>query len=110
MDGRFEVDTRLRGIIRLTLGRMFEATVRNRSNELVFQEEVAEARRMDADIAALLVAASAANREIALGCGSAAVSGGFGGLDLLVGVVNEILLVRHGYSKGKKVKGESGCW
>ena len=49
VDGRLR---RLRGMIRLTLGRMFEATVRNRSHKLVLQEKVTEAGRMNADIAA----------------------------------------------------------
>lgn len=96
MDGRFQVGGRLRGMIRLTLGRMFEATVRNRSHELVFQEEVAESRRVNADIRAFLVSSSVAtNGEITLRS-RAAIGGCLGGLDLLIGVVDEIFLVRHG--------------
>lgn len=82
-------------MIRLTLGRMFEATVGNCSYELVLEQEVAETGRMDADIAALLVASSITSGETALGRSRTAVSGRLGGLNLLVGVVNEILLVRH---------------
>ena len=74
---------------------MFEATVRNRSHELVLEQEVAETCRMDADVAALLVAGSVASGEAALCCSRATVGGRLGGLDLLVGVVDEILLVRH---------------
>lgn len=92
VDGRLR---RLRGMIRLTLGRMFEATVRNRSHKLVLQEKVTEAGRMNADIAAFFVAGSLARCEAALSCGSGAVGRRLGGLDLLVGVVDEVLLVRH---------------
>lgn len=86
------MDGRLRGISRLTLGRMFEATVRNRSNKLVFQQEVAEAFRVNADVGALFVALGVRNGELAAG----AVGRRLGRLDLLIGVVDQILLVRHG--------------
>jgi len=79
----------------LDLGRMFEATVRNRSHKLVLQEKVTEAGRMNADIAAFFVAGSLARCEAALSCRSGAVGRRLGGLDLLVGVVDEVLLVRH---------------
>jgi hypothetical protein len=85
-------------MIRLTLGRMFEATVRDRSNELVLEKEVAEAGRVDADVAALLVAGGVICSQ-ALCCARGAVGGYLGGLDLLVGVVDEIFLVRHDGSK-----------
>jgi len=81
-------------MIRLTLGRMFEATVRDCSYELVLEQEVAEAGRVDADIAALLVAGITSS-EASLGSSPAAVCGHLG-RDLLVGVVDEIFLVRHG--------------
>lgn len=111
MNGRFLEDGRLRGaMIRLTLGRMFEAAVRDSSHELVLQQEVAEAGGVNADVAALLVALGAAGRKVALGCLSIAVGGRLGGLDLLVGVVDEVLLVRHGgcvreASEGGRVRG-----
>jgi hypothetical protein len=73
---------------------MFEATVRDRSNELVLEKEVAETGRVDADVAALLVASSVICSQ-ALCCARGAVGGCLGGLDLLVGVVDEIFLVRH---------------
>jgi hypothetical protein len=92
VDGRLR---RLRGMIRLTLGRMFEATVRNRSHELVLKKEVTEAGGVNANVAPLLVASRLAGCEAALSCGSSAVGGRLGGLDLLVGVVDEVLLVRH---------------
>ena len=82
-------------MIRLTLGRMFEATVRNRSHKLVLEQKVAETGRVNADVAALLVASSVAGGETALCCSCATVGRRLGGLDLLVGVVDEVLLVRH---------------
>ena len=81
-------------MIRLTLGRMFEATVRNCSYKLVLEQEIAETGRVDADIAALLVT-SVASSEASLGSSPATICGHLGG-DLLVGVVDEIFLVRHG--------------
>lgn len=74
---------------------MFEATVRDRSYELVLQEEIAETSRMDTDIAALLVAGCVASCEAALSCGCVAVGGHLRWLNLLVGVVDEVLLMRH---------------
>src|SRR5690242_523513 len=86
---------RLRGIIRLTLRRMFEATVRNCSHELVLEKEVAETGRVNADVAALLVASGLASCETAFSCGGVAVGGRLRWLDLLIRVIDEILLVRH---------------
>lgn len=82
---------------------MFEATVRDSSDELVFQQEVAETRRVYADVAAFLVCA-ATHGEIALSCSGVAVGGGLGRLNLLIGVVNEIFLVRHGDFEAGKLK------
>jgi hypothetical protein len=82
-------------MIRLTLGRMFEATVRDCSHELVLEQEVAETGRVDADVAALLVACSVTGGKATLCGGGIAVGGRLGGLDLLVGVVDQVLLVRH---------------
>lgn len=50
---------------------------------------------MDADVAALLVACSVTSGEAALAGSCAAVGGRISRLDLLVGVVDEIFLVRH---------------
>jgi hypothetical protein len=85
---------------------MFEAAVRDSSHELVLEKEVAETSRVDADVAALLVAGSVASGEAALGRSRAAVGGRLGGLDLLVGVVDEVLFVRH---DEWCVGGRSGC-
>ena len=75
---------------------MFEATVRDRSNKLVLEQKVAETGRVDAHVAALLVCACVVGSETALRCTRSAVGGRLGGLDLLIGVVDEILLVGHG--------------
>jgi hypothetical protein len=83
-------------MVRLTLGRMLEATVGNCSHELVLQKKVAESGRVHADVAAFLVG-SVASSEASLGRCPAAVGGHLGG-DLLIGVVDEIFFVRHGES------------
>lgn len=75
---------------------MFEAAVRDRSNELVLKKEIAETGRVDANVAALLVGACLISCEAALCRARSAVGGRLGGLDLLVGVVDKVLLVRHG--------------
>lgn len=85
---------------------MFETTVANGTKELGLQEEVTETGRVNTDVAALLVDIVTSS-ELAL----LAVGGGRGGLvatDLLIGVINEILLVRHvvglaGYRRWKKM-------
>lgn len=79
---------------------MFETAVGDGSEQLALEQEIAEARGMDADIAALALVCcfSAADRQVAL-FGSpvrGACSGGFGGLELLVRVVDEIFFGRHG--------------
>jgi hypothetical protein len=95
MDGRFRWVEAEGEMIRLTLGRMFEATVRDCSYELVLEQEVAETGRVDAHIAALLICACVIGSKAALRRTRTTVGGRLGGLDLLVGVVDEILLVRH---------------
>lgn len=76
---------------------MLEAAVANGAKQLGLQQEVAETGRVNTDIAALLV-------DVAVGSELALLSGGGGGglvgANLLVGVVNEILLVRHGDGQG----------
>jgi hypothetical protein len=75
---------------------MFEAAIRYSSYKLVLEQEVAETGGVNTDVAALLVASSVAGGEAALSRCRAAVGGRLGGLDLLVGVVDEVLFVRHG--------------
>lgn len=70
---------------------MFEATVGNGTDQLGLEEEVAEARRMDTDVAALLVdiVSGSCLALLAVRCRGGIVD------DLVVGVVDELLLVRH---------------
>lgn len=87
---------------------MFESAIGNSTQKLGLEQEIAESGRVDADIAALLVGTSAAHSQVALlgRRGGTAISsgvagsrgggiGGFGGLELLVGVVDEILFGGH---------------
>ena len=72
---------------------MFETAISDGAKQFGLQEEVAETGRVNTDVAALLVDIVTSG-EIAL----LAVRGSGGGLvaaDLLVGVIDEILLVRH---------------
>jgi hypothetical protein len=85
----------LRGTIRLTLGRMFESAVGDGSNELVLEQEVAEAGRVDAHVAALLLARRVGCSKAAFRSRSVAVCGSLGRLNFLVRVIDEIFLVRH---------------
>jgi hypothetical protein len=85
---------------------MFEATVRDRSNELVLEKEVAETGRVDADIAALLVASRVVCGETTGGGRGAAVGGRLILGKLLVGVVDQVLLVRHGGWRLLKERGK----
>ncbi len=93
-------------MIRLTLGRMFEATVRDCSHELVLEQKVAKSGRVNADVAALLVACSITSGQTALGCSCSAVGRSFRGLDLFIVVIDEIFLVRHDESG---VESKDGC-
>lgn len=72
---------------------MFETAVADGSQKLGLQQKVAEAGRVDAGVAALLVDMVVGDSELAL----LAVSGGGGlvGVELLIGVVDEIVLGRH---------------
>lgn len=79
---------------------MFETAIGDGSKKLWLQEEVAETSCVDADITALLVWVASRYRQIArLGLSirgsTSGWGGGLGGLKLLVGVVDEILLSRH---------------
>jgi hypothetical protein len=72
---------------------MLETAVGDGAKQLSLQEEIAETSRMDTDVAALLVDIVTGG-ELAL----LAIGGSRGGLvatDLLVGVIDEIFLVRH---------------
>jgi hypothetical protein len=83
---------------RLTLRRMFETAVADGADELRLEQEVAETGRVNTNIAALFIDVGGGGGLALLSVGSGG-SGGGGALvatDLLVGVVNEILLVRHG--------------
>lgn len=83
----------IKSFSRLTLRRMLETAVGDGANQLRLQEEVAETGGVDADVGTLLIDA-VASRSLGL----LAVGGGSGllGLELLVRVVDEILLGRHG--------------
>lgn len=71
---------------------MLETTVANGAKQLGLQQKVAETGRVNTNVAALLVDV-AVGSELALLAGGG--GGGLVGANLLVGVVNEILLVRH---------------
>ena len=80
---------------------MLEAAVGNGAKEFTLQQEITETSRMDTDIATLLVGAARDGQITLLGGIAIGVSGGGsgrgrrGGLKLLVGVIDEIFLVRH---------------
>lgn len=81
---------------------MLETAVGNGAEQLGLEEEIAETGRMNTDVAALLVDIVAGG-ELAL----LAVGGGRGGIvatDLLVGVINEIFLVRHAGCDSRAVR------
>ena len=80
---------------------MFETAVGDGTEKLWLQEEVAETGCVDADIGTLLVWCAARDGQVASlgitvgGSGSGGWCSSLGGLELLVGVVDEILLSRH---------------
>lgn len=87
--------------VRLTLRRMFETTIGDGTQEFTLEQEVAETSRVNSDVAALLVGTTRDGQItlllfIAIGV-SGRGSGGWRGrrLKLLVGVIDQILLVRH---------------
>jgi hypothetical protein len=91
---------------KLTRRRMLESTVGDGSEKFRLQEEVTEACRMDADIAAFLICIAARNGEITLlgcpVCGSRiSNAGGIVGLQLLVRVVDQIFFMSHGVCCGE---------
>lgn len=88
--------------VRLTLRWMFEAAVGDGAQKLSFEEEVTETGGVNSDVTALLVGAAAGDSQItllvgvAVGCsGGGSGGGGRGGLELLVGVIDQVFLVRH---------------
>jgi hypothetical protein len=81
-------------ISRLTLRRMFEAAIGNSAEKFWLQEEIAETGGVDADIAALLIDAVAGSGKVTFLRASGG-GGGLVGVELLVGVVDEILFGRH---------------
>lgn len=72
---------------------MFETAVGNSAKELGLEQEVAETGRVNTDVAALLVDIVAGSELALLAVGGS--SGGLVAADLLIGVVDEILLVGH---------------
>lgn len=82
---------------------MFETAVGDGAQEFVLEQEVAETGGVNADVATLLVRAATGDSQvtllvgIAVGRSGSSSSGGGGGsgLQLLVGVIDQILFVRH---------------
>lgn len=72
---------------------MFETAVGDGANQLGLQKEVAETSRVDADVGTFLVDTLASR---SLGLLAIGRRGGLLGLELLVRVVDQILLSRHG--------------
>ena len=100
-------------MIRLTLRWMFEAAVCDGAQKFALQQEIAETGRVDTDVAALLVGAAAGDSQVALlvgvaigGSRSGGGGGSCGGLQLLVGVIDEIFFVRHGEGELAGLKDE----
>lgn len=81
---------------------MLETAVGDGAKKFGLQQEIAETGRVDTDVTALGGCSSSGRGSIALllvSIGGGTISGGscgFGGLELLVGVVDEIFLGRHG--------------
>lgn len=78
----------------LTLRWMLEATVANSAEKLGLQKKVAETSRVDADVAALLVDVGAGT-SLSLAVGGGGGGNSVVGANLLIGVIDEIFLVRH---------------
>lgn len=77
----------------LTLRRMFETAIGDGANQLGLQKEVAETGGVDADVGTFLVDAVTSRGLSLLAIGR---RGGLLGLELLVRVVDQVLLGRHG--------------
>lgn len=80
---------------------MLESTVGDCAKKFGLQQEVAETSRVNTDVTALGAGCTTADSQVSLlflSVGDGAISSscrGFGGLKLLVGVVDEILFGRH---------------
>jgi hypothetical protein len=97
---------------------MFETAIGNRTKQLGLEQEIAETGRVNTDVTTLLVGTAAGHSQVALLGGSGAIGsvgrGGSGdcwlcGLELLVGVVDEIFLGGHYYQiieRELKTRGE----
>lgn len=100
MDGRFCTfggrgfdGLRVLGFSGLTLRWMFETTVADGTEKLRLQKEVAETSRVNTNITAFLVDVGRGSELALLAVGTG--SGGLVGADILIGIVDKILLVRH---------------
>lgn len=71
---------------------MFETAITDGTKKLGLQEEIAETSRVNTDVAALLIDVGGGSELALLAVGG----GGLVGADLLIGVIDEIFLVRHG--------------
>ena len=92
---------------------MFETAVGDCAKKFGLQEKIAETSRVDTDIAALGadVAACSQVALLLLSVGGGSLScgrRGLGGLELLVGVIDKILLGRHGDGFGERLGGREG--
>lgn len=103
-----EMDGRMNGTLWRELGRklwltlrwMLETAVGDRPEQLWLQQKISKSSRMNADITTLLIGASTGDSQVALlRCGSVSSRGRICGclvsLKFLVGVIDEILFVRH---------------
>lgn len=114
MDGRSKMDMRLAKkrkkehkcvfVVRLTLRWMFETAIGNGTKQLGLEQEIAETSRVDTDVTTLLIRTTTRDCQVAFLGGSGAIagfsrSGSDGGwlcgLELLVGVVDEIFFGGH---------------
>lgn len=88
---------------------MFETAISDSTQKLGLQQEIAESSGVNADVAALLVDSAASSCLSLLSVRSGSGGGLVGGANLLIGIVNEILLVRHVGIDGRSVEDEAGC-
>lgn len=86
---------------------MLEAAVRNGLEKFRLQEEVAEAGGVNTDVRTLGLVGAARDCEITLlritvgsASGTRRAGSAIGGLELLVGVIDQVFLARHGVGGG----------
>lgn len=72
---------------------MLKTAIPDGAKQFGLQKEIAETSRVNADVAALLVDIAASSELALLSVGRG--GGGLVGVDLLIGVIDEILFVRH---------------